>query len=127
MLTHVDISCVFGLTQQLSLVVERTLSCILGPVELCICLQTLGNGLQKYDVLPMEEQTLRQRNVLYCSVGVRKDVAHYCLVTGKTWLLSVLSSSAPGFLHWVGTDVLGRPASDVLTQVCLLKETLLLW
>lgn len=94
MLTRIDISCVFGLTQKLSLVVEHTLSCILGLVGLRICLQTLGNGLQKYDILPMEEHTLRQRNVFHCSVSVREDVAHYCLVTGKTWLLSVLSSSA---------------------------------
>lgn len=73
-------------------------------------------------VLPMEEHTFRQRNVFYCSVSVRKEAAHYCLVTGKTLLLSVLSSSALGFLHWVVTDVLGRPGSDMLTQVWLLKR-----
>lgn len=117
MLTHVDISCVFGLTQKLSLVVEHSLSPTLGPFGLCICSQTLGNGLQKYGVYSLWKSTFRQRNVFYCSVSVRKEAAHYCLVTGKTLLLSVLSSSALGFLHWVVTDVLGRPGSDMLTQV----------
>lgn len=62
---------------------------------------------------------------MYPSISVRKEVAHYQLVLGKTLLLSAISSSAPGFLRRAVDDVRGRAGSVLPPQVWLLQETLL--
>lgn len=64
---------------------------------------------------------------MYPSISVRKEVAHYQLVLGKTLLLSAISSSAPGFLRRAVDDVRGRAGSVLPPQVWLLQETLLPW